>query len=94
MRRGGVIITFLTVVIIGLSIVQISLSNRIATDGSQLAQLDQQINVYKRQNILIQEQVLQASSLTNIEQKAEKLGFVEANSAIYLSTPLPLALKQ
>lgn len=94
MKRGGVILTFLIIVVISLSVVQISFSNRVATDGAQLSMLDQKIAEYKRENTLLQEQVLQASSLTNIEKNAQKLGFVDGESPIYLSAPLPLALKQ
>ncbi len=93
-KRPGLIIIFMLFVILALSLVQVSLSNRIATDGAKLAKIDQQIDGYKKQNAILGEQALGAASFTIIANKAQKLGFVPEKSPIYLSTPLPLALKQ
>ena len=94
MKKAWFIIIFMTFTTIGLSLVQVGLSNHIATDGATLVGLDQKIDDYKRQNIILNEQLLQASSLTNLANKAEKLGFVTSKTPIYLSTPLPVAMKQ
>lgn len=91
MKKPMYIILFLFTVIIGLSIVQITLSNKISTAGAELAQLEKEVSDYKRKNIVLKEQLLEASSLTNLSKKAEKLGFVEAKSQVYLNAPLPLA---
>ncbi|HZE87044.1 MAG TPA: hypothetical protein VE090_02440 [Methylomirabilota bacterium] len=94
MKRPVYLLIFVISVIVGLSLAQISVANQIATTGSELADLQKQVSDYKRDNMVLNEQFLEASSLTNISQKADKLGFVEAKSQVYLNTPLPLALKQ
>jgi cell division protein FtsL len=93
MKKPVIIIAFIFTIIIGLSLVQINLSNQISTAGTELAKLEQQVAEYKRQNIVLKEQVLEASSLTNISKKAETLGFAPTKSQVYLNTPLPLALR-
>jgi len=77
--------------ILGLSIAQASMANQISTTGSELVSLQQQVKDYKRDNTILQEQLLEASSFTNLEKKAQKLGFVEAKTPEYLNAPLPLA---
>ena len=94
MKKPVYLILFLFIVIIALSLVQVGLSNRISTAGAQLTQLEKSLMTYQKENIVLQEQFLEASSFTNLSKKAKKLGFVEAKSQIYLNTPLPLALKQ
>ena len=85
-------IIFIFVTIIGLSLVQITTSNQISTAGSQLAVLQNKIDDYKRENAILQEQVLEASSLTNISAEAEKSGFVQSPKQISLVGSPPLAL--
>lgn len=94
MKKQGSILTLMIIVIIVLSLVDVSFSNRITTDGVKLTVLDEKIINYKRDNIIIEEQVLQTMAFSNLEKKAQTLGFVQQNLPIYLSTPLPLALKQ
>jgi cell division protein FtsL len=94
MKKPMFLIIFIGLIIIGLSLVRVTVVNSISTTGIELVTLQNEINSYKKQNTLLKEQYLETSSLTNIQDKAKKLGFVEAKSQIYLSTPLPLALKQ
>lgn len=94
MNKPIYLIFFLFGVIIALSLVQVGLSNKISTAGAQLTQLETKLVAYQKENIVLQEQFLEASSLTNLSKKAKKSGFVEAKSQIYLNTPLPLALNQ
>lgn len=94
MKRPVAIIIFTFVIIIGLSIVQVSVSNQLSTTGTELATIEQEIDQYKRENTQLQEKVLVASSFTNISEKAKRRGFVSSKSLVYLTTPPPLALKQ
>ena len=94
MNKPVYLILFLFIVIIALSLVQVGLSNQISTAGADLTKLETSLVAYQKENIILQEQYLDASSFTNLAKKAKKLGFVEAKSQIYLNTPLPLALKQ
>ncbi len=94
MKRPVFIIASLVCIILVLSVVRVAMVNSISTTGIELANLDNEMKEYKKQNELLKEQYLQASSFTNLEEKAKHLGFVEAKNHIYLSSPLPLALKQ
>ena len=94
MKRPVAIIIFLFFTIIGLSIVQVSVSNKLSTTGTDLAAIEQEISQYKRENIQLQEKILTASSYTQISQQAQSRGFVSSKSLVYLTTPPPLALNQ
>lgn len=73
---------------------RIGLVNSISTTGIELSEIQAELTTYKKQNQILKERYLEASSLTNLEKRAEKLGFVEAKSQLYISAPLPLALNQ
>ena len=72
---------------------QVIISNSLSTTGITLAKLEKELALYKKENILLQEKVLHISSLTHIASVASELGFVQEKSQVYLSTPLPLAVK-
>lgn len=93
MKKPLLLIIFFIITIISLSIVQVVVSNKLSTTGIELENLQSQINKYKKENTILEEKVLEASSLINVSKKAKDLGFVEAKSQIYLSSPLPLAIK-
>ena len=94
MRKPLFIIGGLLTIILVLSVVQVTLVNGMSTGGVKLASIQDKIKEYKLQNQLLKEEYLQLSSLTNIDQKAKSIGFVEAKTQINLSTPMPIALKQ
>ena len=91
MRKPFVVIMFLGCVVVALTLVRITLVNSISTTGIKLVDIQTQIETYKKQNELLKEQYLQAASYTTIAEKAEKMGFVPAESTLDLSAPLPLA---
>ena len=93
MKRPVFILLFLIIIVIILSVVRVTLVNNLSTTGVELSQMQDQISSYQKQNVLLKEKYLQMASLTNLEKKAEKLGFVEVNTPIYLTSPMPLALK-
>ena len=94
MKKPILIIAFFIISIISLWITQVVISNRLSTTGIELEKIQSEIAKYKKENTLLEEKVLEASSLMNISKKAESLGFVESKSQIYLTNPLPLALNQ
>ena len=94
MKRPLYILTFIILIIITLTVIRVSIVNSISTTGAELAMMQNDISAFKKQNTLLKEQYLEISSYTNIEEKAKKLGFVDSKLQLYLSTPLPLALKQ
>lgn len=87
-------IFFLTFVIFTLTIVQIVVSNSLSTSGISLANVNREINQYKKENTFLRERLLEASSLTNIEKKALTMGFGREGTEFVIVAPLPLALKR
>lgn len=81
-------------IVLLLSIVQVVVSNTIVTAGIEQAKLQEQLAYYQKQNLILQEKVLTAMSLTTIASKAADLGFVEGKSHVYLSSHVPIAIKQ
>ena len=94
MNKPYVVIIALVFVIISLTMVQVVVSNRLSTTGLALGKLEESISEYKNENTVLKEKVLIVSSLTYIASSAAKLGFVQTKTPVFLSTPLPLALKQ
>lgn len=94
MKRPTFIIIFIFATIIALAIAQVSMANQISTTGAELANLQSQVDDYKKENMFLKEQLLTAASFTNITEQAEKSGFVEAKTQLTLIEQSPLALKQ
>ena len=91
MKKPLILIGFNIVVILFLSLVQVVVANSISTTGIELEKMHEEIAVLQKKNALLHEEVLVASSLTNIASKAAELGFSEEKSPLVLSSPLPLA---
>ncbi|MGH7246037.1 MAG: hypothetical protein ACREGI_03830 [Candidatus Levyibacteriota bacterium] len=94
MKNTKYIITGIIFLIVCLSIVQITVSNILSTDGITLNNFTSQIDALKKENAVLREEVYTASSLTTISNDAGKLGFVEAKTPIVIANSLPLAIKQ
>ena len=97
MKRAHILLAGLTGIIIILAIVQISVSNMLSTGGLELAQVQNQIDTYQRENAILKEQIYSAASLTAIAAKAEKLGYTSVTTGkaiLVVANPEPLALKQ
>lgn len=91
MKRPVYLIIFIFVTILGLEIAHISVVNQISTTGAELADLQEEIDNYERENTILEEELLAAASFTNISEKAEQLGFVEVKNQVALTNTLPLA---
>lgn len=93
MKKPLFFISIIISIIIVLSIVQVAVANRISTTGVTLSKLQEELKIYKKENTYLHERILAASSLTTISEKAIGLGFTEVNNKVFLSAPLPLALR-
>lgn len=93
MKRSKSLIIFIFLIIVGLSIVRVSIENSISTTGIELMAHQERIEEYKKSNAQLEERYLEKSSLTKISSVARKNGFVESKNQVYISTPLPLALE-
>ncbi|MFH1833057.1 MAG: hypothetical protein ABH816_02710 [Candidatus Levyibacteriota bacterium] len=91
MKKPVFFLTFLILIAVSLTIVQIFVSNRISTTGLVLSNFEEEANNYERENSLLKEKLLTISSLNYIASQAGQLGFVEDKSKIFLVEPLPLA---
>lgn len=75
-------------------ILQVALINRLSTTGIELENLQSQLARFKKENTMLEEKILTASSLLNVSKEAKALGFVNTKSQIFLNKPLPLAFRQ
>jgi cell division protein FtsL len=94
MKRPVYLIIVIFITIVGLAIAQVSVANQISTTGAELAALQTEVDEYKRQNTVLQEELLAAASFTTIAEQAEELGYEQVKNRLTLSESLPLALKQ
>lgn len=93
MKKPIFFISIIIVIILCLSVVQVVISNSLSTTGLDLAKIEKDLQVYQKENDTLRQKVLIASSLTRIASTAGELGFVSHKLQIYLSSPLPLAVK-
>jgi competence protein ComGC len=93
MKKPILVISLLSLIILGLVVSRVSLINSISTRGIQLVDLQNQLAYYKNENELLKVQYLQAASYTNISQQAAKLGYVPVSTDVDLASPPPLALR-
>jgi len=94
MKRTYSILIGIGVMILILSLIQISLSNILSTGGIQIAASQEQIIAYQKENAQLEEQIYSLASLTHIAEEAEKMGYVKDHTtAFVLSNPTPLAIK-
>ncbi len=94
MKKPFLLIGILALAVLSLSIVRIYISNQVATSGVVLGQIEQQIDTYKMENILLAQNLYAKTSLTSIAEEAAKQGFVEQKSDFVLNGQLPVAYKQ
>jgi len=91
MKKTAYLIGLMVMVIVGLSVVQVTLTNQISTHGIMLTKMQEDLKNYKKENAILKEQILEKSSLTKISEQAKAIGFAPSKSEVYLSTPLPMA---
>lgn len=94
MKNSKLLIALAIIAIILLTIGKIVVSGMVSTSGIELSKIDNEIEKYKTENIILREKLLSNSSLVNISSKAAILGFVGKKSDFFLNKPLPLAVKR
>ncbi|MBI2031197.1 MAG: hypothetical protein HYT08_01145 [Candidatus Levybacteria bacterium] len=94
MKKPVLLIFLAVITVVLLTIGKIAVSGMVSTSGVSLSEIENEVDKYKTENIILREKLLSISSLTNISSKAALLGFVEKKSEFVLSRPLPLAVKQ
>jgi hypothetical protein len=94
MRKYTKILGVLIILTIMLSLLKSFASDRLSTSGMTLSETQSQVNFYKKENSLLYDKILSASSLTNISSEAAQIGFVEGKQNLVLGNSLPIAIKQ
>lgn len=93
MKRSISFLSLLIFSIIFLSVLQVAVSNKLSTYGVELANFQEKLGSYKKENSLLKENLLMETSLINIASQASVIGFAENKSRLFLTAPLPLARK-
>lgn len=93
MKRPIVVIISLITLIVLLSFIQVVVSNRFSTTGLTLGEVEDRIAQYQKENAILTEKLLFASSYTHIASEAAQLGFVDSRNTVYITTPIPIAFR-
>lgn len=94
MNKPALIIGIQIFAILILSVVRVSVSNRISTSGIEVASIETKIDSIKKENLILQEKLLTMSSYTQIASSAAEIGFVPGKTNFAVSGRVPVALKQ
>ncbi len=87
-KRFVVILLSITIL---LSCIHVVISNMLSTAGVELDEIQEKLTQYKKENLLLHEDILEHSSLYSIASASATMGFVSEKSHVYISAPLPLA---
>ena len=77
--------TVLLPILVVLASVVVFLTIETATSGARLAQLEQEEAALLKRNQELAEQLVKTTSLTNLAEEAEVLGFRKPSQVIYIS---------
>lgn len=78
-------------IVILLLLAQVIVSNRLATTGSNMNSLEEEIQTLAQQNKLLDEQIASNSALLTLKQRSVILGFTKTIKPIFLSQEPPVA---
>jgi len=78
--------------VIGLSLVQLVISHRLATLGGSMRQLEEKQTYLAEENKKLSEEINQMGSLSLVASKAEEIGLVKAKKVLHLTPQIPVAL--
>lgn len=93
MKKPYAIIIFLLGLIVALSVGKAVLYNMLSTSGVFVDKVEREISLYRTQNIILSEELLASSSLTNISKKAQESGFTNKNTSMVIEVSRPLAVR-
>lgn len=93
MRVYKIFISIIIFTILVLSGIQLIVSNALSTDGVELSLIEDKIKYYNKENAILKEKMLSATSFVLLASKASELGFALEKERIYLTDPLPVAVR-
>jgi len=85
------IVYFLIMVIICLSITNITVSASVSSTGGKLRELEEQARNLRHENQLMEQEIVSTRSLTKLQYQAKELGFIEKPKMIMLSEDATVA---
>jgi hypothetical protein len=91
MKKPILVLTLLFLIIGSLVITRSVVSARITTSGLELSQIRQETHHLRTENAIIREKIFSLSALTQVSERAEKVGFVESKSVYAVSAAKPIA---
>lgn len=93
MNKPFIILTLAIFSVIVLSVVQVVLSTRLSTRGVDLANIQTDLEMTKKENSILSEKLLAVSSFDHIASSAAELGFVAKHDEYHVSSSFPVALR-
>lgn len=81
----------LAVTVAVLLLIQVVVSNRLATAGVKINKIEEEIQDLALENTNLTEQIASASSLLTLREKATKLGYTRTIKPVYLAQDLLVA---
>lgn len=76
------LLVFLGLLLIALFTTQLVFASSLATDGQKLSEINSQISKLETENTNLKVQISQESSLTQLSQKAQQMGFSQPSKII------------
>lgn len=92
-QRKNYLFSLIILIVLFLAVTKIIVSNRLATFGQRLTQIDQEEMALKKERYLLEEKIYQLSSLESVKERAEGLGFDRAKEIVYYGREVPMALR-
>lgn len=93
MNKPFIILILSIFSVIILSVVQVVLSTRLSTRGVDLANIQSDLEMTKKENSILSEKLLAVSSFDHIASQAAELGFVAKYDEYHVSSSFPVALR-
>ena len=93
MKKAYILVIIILGLVFSLAVGRSILQNMLSTSGIFIGKAEKEINFYKTQNAILSEELLIASALTNIIEKAHKSGFVSGDALMVIKTSRPLAVR-
>jgi len=91
--RNRQLITVLSLITLVLIFGQVAVFIYFGGQGAKAAQINQTKNDLIRENKQLKTEIFRQTSFSSILEQAQKAGFKQANSTVYLEDQLPMALK-
>lgn len=94
MKKPILLIFLLIGLVVVLSVIRTFVANNVATSGVILSEIELKAEKLETENTIVAQKLHTSTSLTEISQKAQKLGFTEGKGSFAITGVRPVAFKQ